>query len=147
MKRLPRSAFAFDEKRGVWQFAKTEEHVLCEIRTYLEILGAKVFRAIERVPKCYRCGLWLGHSEAGMPDLSGYFAGDAVIPFWFEIKRPKSKATQKGKVRKAQLERIEQLRRDGCCAAIVDSVHEVRKELARCGIVGESDGSSVGLTV
>lgn len=47
----------------------SEEDVLGQIRSMLEANGARVFRAIERVPKCYRCGQWLGASERGLPDL------------------------------------------------------------------------------
>ena len=63
----------FDAKRGIYQRVVQEEDVLSEIRQMLELNGARVFRAIERVPNCYRCGKWLGASEAGTPDLTIIF--------------------------------------------------------------------------
>lgn len=112
--------------------AMSEEDVLGQIRTLLEANGARVYRAIERVPKCYRCGCWLGTSERGTPDISGYFYQTISyypFPFWFEIKRP-----GKNKHRPAQIERIAQIARDGGCAAIVESWEEVKAELSRHGI-------------
>lgn len=109
--------------------ALSEEDVLGLIRNWLEvIMRAKVFRAIERVPKCYRCGLWLGSSEAGTPDLSGLIPrkDSFPFPFYFEIKR-----NAKAKKREAQIARIEEIRGIGGCAAIVSSLDEVKAELAR----------------
>lgn len=124
----------FKSERGVYERVLTEEDVLGQIRQYLEILGARVFRAVERVPKCYRCGQWLGASEPGTPDLSGYFYRDGFVPYWFEIKRPKRKGSAKARIRPAQQARIDQIRADGGCAAIVDSVEQVQEELAKHGI-------------
>lgn len=117
---------AFDPVRGVYHRVLREEDVLGQIRTMLELNGAKVFRAIERVPKCYRCGQWLGASEAGTPDLSGIFKrnDDHPIPFWFEVKRPKKNAK-----RAAQIARIAELRAAGGCAAIVESWGQVLQAL------------------
>jgi hypothetical protein len=115
-------------ERGVYERIESEEDILGEIRQMLELNGARVFRAIERVPKCYRCGLWLGSSEQGTPDLSGYFRFDGTIfPFWFEVKR------KKGKRRESQINRILQLRNDGACAAIVESWEETIAEIERRG--------------
>jgi hypothetical protein len=118
----------FDAKRGVYQRVVQEEDVLGEIKQMLEINGARVYRSIERVPKCYRCGQWLGASEPGTPDISGYFKipvndGCEVMklhPFWLEIKRPK-----KNHKRPAQIARIEQIKADGGIAAIVESWAQV----------------------
>lgn len=122
--------------RGIFEPQMSEEDALSQIRGMLEVNGARVFRAIERVPKCYRCGCWLGSSEPGTPDLSGYFHGKAVFPFWFEIKRPGGKA----KRRAAQIERISMLRADGCCAAIVESWEEVKAEFLRHGVLMRASG-------
>ena len=131
-------------ERGIYEPVLTEEDVLKQIRSYLEALGARVYRNVERVPKCYRCGCWLGVSEAGNPDLTGLFPGDAVIPFWFEVKRPKRKGTRKGVVRPAQAARIADLQSIGACAAIVDSVEQVAEELAKHGIpTGFKIGGSI----
>jgi len=113
-------------KRGVYERVVIEDDVLGEIRQMLELNGARVFRAIERVPKCYRCGNWMGISEPGTPDLSGYFYRDHVtpVPFWFEVKRPK-----KNEKRAAQIARIEQMKADRCCAAIVESWAQVLEAL------------------
>jgi len=113
--------------RGIYERVVLEEDVLSEIRQMLELNGATVFRAIERIPKCYRCGLWLGASEAGTTDISGYFRLKMappqlrlIVPFWLEIKRPKHNHK-----RPAQIARIEQLKADGCIAAIVESWAQV----------------------
>jgi len=121
-------------ERGIFEPVLTEEDVLKQIRAYLEATGARVFRNIERVPKCYRCGCWMGVSEAGNPDLSGYYHQDGITPFWFEVKRPKRKGSAKARIRPKQVERIEMIRADGGCAAIVDSVEQVKAEIERCGI-------------
>lgn len=104
--------------RGIYERVVLEEDVISAIRQMLEINGARVYRAIERVPKCYRCGCWMGASEPGTPDLSGFFPikGQHPIPFYFEVKRPKKNAK-----RAAQISRIEQIKADGGCAAIVES--------------------------
>lgn len=106
-----------------------EEQTLGQIRDMLRANGARVFRAIERVPKCYRCGIYMGSSEDGTPDISGYFYKDGFLPFWFEIKR----SDGKGRVRAGQLERIVMQQKDGCCAGIVKSWEEVVLELAENG--------------
>jgi hypothetical protein len=115
--------------RGIYEPVLSEEDVLCRIRTLLELNGARVFRAIERVPKCYRCGCWLGFSEPGTPDLNGYFytPGRVLIPFWLEVKRAK------GKRRSAQIARIDLIREDGGCAAIVESWEEALHCLEKFG--------------
>lgn len=109
-----------------------EEDVLGQIRQLLEVNGARVFRAIERVPKCYRCGQWLGSSEPGTPDLSGFFPKKvfgSIFPFWLEIKRPK-----RAQKRLAQIARISQIDEDGGCAAIVSSWEQVKDAFSRHGI-------------
>lgn len=131
-------------ERGIFEPAMTEEDVYKQVRAYLELLGARVYRAIERVPKCYRCGNWLGASEAGTPDISGYFYRNGITPFWFELKRPKRKGSAKSRIRPAQQARIDQIRADGGCAAIVDSIEQVQEELAKFGIPhSEKIGGSI----
>jgi hypothetical protein len=115
-------------ERGVYEPALREEDVLGVCRQLLELNGARVFRAVERVPKCYRCGLWLGSSERGTPDLSGYFHKKGIIPFWIEVKRPK------GPKRAAQSIRIEQIRSDGGIAFFVDGVDCMCDEFKKYGI-------------
>ena len=116
-------------ERGVYEPQKSEEDILGQIRQMLEVNEARVFRAIERVPRCYRCGQWLGSSEAGTPDISGYFKAGASLrfPFWFEIKRPRAKR------RAAQVERIGMIYEDGGCAAIVESWDEVWQFIEKFG--------------
>ena len=115
-------------ERGVYEPKLREEDVLGACRQLLELNGARVFRAVERVPKCYRCGLWLGSSEAGTPDLSGYFYKNGVTPFWIEMKRPKSKK------RDSQIIRIAQMQADGCIAFFADSIEVMFSEFKRHGI-------------
>ena len=126
MKRRPRYVLS---ARGVYEPVIREEDVLGACRTLLELNQARVFRAVERVPKCYRCGCWLGSSEAGTPDLSGYFHQGAIIPFWIEMKRPKG-----GKRRFSQIARIEQIQEDGGIAFFANSVEVMVSEFGRFGI-------------
>ena len=114
-------------ERGLYERKITEDDVLGQCRTLLEFNRARVFRAIERVPKCYRCGCWLGSSERGTPDLSGYFI-QGMIPFWIEMKRPK------GAKRAAQIERIALIRNDGGIAFFADSVEAMVQGFAEFGI-------------
>lgn len=114
--------------RAVFERSITEEDVLGSCRTLLELNGARVFRAIERVPKCYRCGCWLGSSERGTPDISGYFYRPTLVPFWLEMKRPK------GKHRPAQIARIEQIREDKGIAFFCDSVEAMVAGFKEYGI-------------
>ena len=115
-------------ERGVYEPPVREEDVLGACRQLLELNNARVFRAVERVPKCYRCGLWLGSSERGTPDLSGYFYKGAILPFWIEMKRPKSKK------RESQIARIAQLQTDGCIAFFADSIEVMFNEFKQRGI-------------
>lgn len=117
-------------ERNVYEPKMSEEDVLSQIRQMLEINGARVFRLVERVPKCYRCGCWLGVSERSLPDLTGYFHKDGAItmPFWFEVKK------RKGVRRPGQVAWMEQYRSEGGCGAIVESWDEVRQELERKGL-------------
>lgn len=115
-------------ERGIYEPKIREEDVLGACRQLLELNGARVYRAVERVPKCYRCGLWLGSSEPGTPDLSGYFYRGGVTPFWIEMKRPKSKR------RASQLVRIEQMQADGCIAFFADSIEAMCSEFSKRGI-------------
>jgi hypothetical protein len=114
--------------RGIFERSITEEDVVGQCRTLLELNGARVFRAIERVPKCYRCGCWLGSSERGTPDVSGYFRSDPIVPFWIEFKRPK------GKKRESQIERINGIREDGGIALFADSLEAMVRGFAEFGI-------------
>lgn len=114
--------------RGIYERKESEEDILGACRQLLELNGARVFRAIERVPKCYRCGCWLGSSERGTPDLSGYFYRNGHFPFWIEMKRPK------GKHRPAQVARITQMQEDGACAFFADSIETMVLEFKRFGI-------------
>ena len=114
--------------RGIFERSIREEDVLGACRQFLELNGARVFRAVERVPKCYRCHAWMGSSEAGTPDLSGYFYKGAITPFWIEIKRPK------GKLRPAQITRIEQIQADQAMAFFADSVETMVQEFKKRGI-------------
>ena len=114
--------------RGVFEPRASEEDVLGACRQLLELNGARVFRAVERVPKCYRCGCWFGVSEAGTPDLSGYFHKEAILPFWIEMKRPK------GKLRPAQVIRIQQIQEDGGIAFFADSIEVMVSEFKQRGI-------------
>lgn len=110
--------------------AMSEEQIVEQITEMLQHNEAKVFRSIERVPHCYRCNLYLGSSEEGKPDLDGYFSrgGEILLPFWFEVKRPKAKRRPK------QIERINMIREDGGCAAIVESWADVIKAIERHGL-------------
>lgn len=119
--------------RGVYEPEVSEEDRLGQIRTWLEVvMKATVFRAIERVPNCYRCGCRFGSSEPGTPDLNGLIPQEGLypFPFSFEVKRA-NKAVR----RPAQIARIEKIRSLGGCAAIVSSIEEVIQEFRRCGIV------------
>lgn len=87
-----------------------------------------MFRAVERVPKCYRCGCWMGSSEAGTPDLSGFFHKSGIIPFWIEIKRPG------GKLRPSQISRIGLIRDFGGIAFFADSVEAMVAGFKEFGI-------------
>jgi hypothetical protein len=115
--------------RGVYERTIREEDVLGACRQFLEINGARVYRAIERVPKCYRCGHWLGVSERGTPDLSGYFYRNGITPFWIEMKRPK------GRQRPSQVTRIEQIQADGGIAFFADSIETMCQEFKSRGIM------------
>lgn len=106
--------------RGVFERKKTEEDILGEIRTFLESRGALVMRHIERVPKCYHCGQWLGTSEAGIPDLLCVVGGNMVF---IEVKRPG------GHRRPKQVECIARLTRAGIKAFFAESVADVKMEL------------------
>ena len=145
-------------ERGIFEPVLSEEDVLGQIRNWLEVvLRARVFRAIERIPKCMRdgcghyasahkygicrkcsCGQFVGTvSEPGTPDLSGYIFDDRfvpvagqVFPFWLEIKRPDG-----GRKRPAQVARIELIQQDGGCAAFVKSLDEVRVVLKQHGVM------------
>lgn len=118
----------------------TEEDVLGQIRAFLEFNGARVFRVIERVPKCYRCGLWLGSSERGHADLEGWwpiktlnqrldFGDGKPIHFFIEVKK------LGGKRRPAQEAWIRQAQEDGVIAFFADSVEETIKRFKDYGIV------------
>ena len=113
--------------RGIFERSITEDDILGQCRAILELHRARVFRAIERVPKCYRCGCWLGSSERGTPDLSGYFI-ESGIPFWVEMKRPK------GKKRVLQIERIEMMRSDGRVAFFADGIESMVAGFKEFGI-------------
>jgi hypothetical protein len=116
-------------ERGVFEIKRREEDILGEVRQMLELNGARVFRAIERVPRCYRCHCWLGSSERGTPDLSGYFYRDGIQPFWIEMKRPK------GKHRPAQEAWIAQAKADGAIAMFATSWPDVVRYFEEHGIV------------
>lgn len=116
--------------RGVYERSISEEDVLGTCRTLLELYGARVFRAVERVPKCYRCGQWLGSSERGTPDISGYFTRKphAGVPFWIEMKRPKAAH------RPAQEARIAMIQSDGMIAFFAHSLDSMIREFKDHGI-------------
>lgn len=131
--------------RGVFEPAMREEDVLGQIRQLLEARGARVFRSIERVPKCYRCGQWLGSSEKGLPDIFGWIfrpmetkriglgvifcENTPAVPFFIEVKRPKG-----GRKRPAQVAFIEKAKADGMLAFFAKSVDEVIEEFKQHGI-------------
>lgn len=121
--------------RQVFERSITENDILGAIRSILEMNGARVFRAVERVPKCYRCGCYLGSSERGLPDLYGYFYKFVIINpgfpthFFIEVKR------KGGKLRPAQAAWIAQAQADGIIAFKADSVEEMVAEFKQRGIV------------
>jgi hypothetical protein len=118
-------------ERNVYEPEMREEDVLLQIRQMLEINGALVFRSIERVPKCYRCGLWLGSSERGIPDLSGLLPvlGSHPVSFYLEVKKPKG-----GVLRPAQVDVLERIRVMGAISGFVRSWEEVKALFVKHGI-------------
>lgn len=123
-------------ERGVYERAILEEDVLGQIRSFLEAHGAVVLRIVERVPKCYRCGCWLGASEGGIPDLIGWFpprsvANPSHLPahFMIEVKR-----TKKSNRREKQKALIERGINDGCIMFFASSLVEARTLLTVCGL-------------
>lgn len=126
----------WDAKKCIYERLVTEEDVLGQIRAFLELRGARVFRAIERVPRCYRCGQWLGSSERGHTDLWGWLMRlpdekDVIRAnnyFFIEVKKPG------GRRRPAQEDWIRDAKADGVIAFFAESVEDVIKEFEKHGI-------------
>lgn len=106
--------------RQIFERSIRESDVVGAIRNLLELNGAKIFPIIERIP-------W-GRtvSTPGIPDLHGRFPGPTQ--FWIEVKRPG------GKRRPAQIEWIEDAKRDGVIAFFADSVEAMVEGFSEYGI-------------
>ena len=124
-----------DKSGGVWEPEISEEQVVDVITEYLTLLGAKVYRVRERIPRC-RCGRRFKPSEAGILDLwvrlpSARFPGlpAHLRSVFLEVKRPG------GKHRDSQEETIREGQADGLPMLFVESVDDVRAFFGQLGIV------------
>jgi hypothetical protein len=122
----------FNPERQIWEYPQLEEGVLNEIRYRMQSAGAKVYRVRERIPKttCARCKapVWVGkHSDAGVPDLLGFFptaawvklGGQASlwpVPWFTEVKREKG-----GVKRMAQVAVIDEINQAGALGNFANS--------------------------
>lgn len=109
--------------RQVYERSITEEDVFGACRQLLELKGAVVHRVVERIP----WGPKGRTSDPGIPDLFGWFpssrqwpgfpaTGGRPLHFFIEIKKPG------GRQRIAQINWIEDARRQGVVAFFADSV-------------------------
>lgn len=123
--------------RGIYERGITEEDIVGQIRTYLEMNGARVNRIVERIPYGRRT------SEPGIPDLIGWgnwnrlfvdgkeivgFGNFFPTVFFIEVKRPG------GKHRPAQEAWIARAREDGILAFFAESLDDVKREFEMVGI-------------
>lgn len=101
-----------------------EEDVVEEITTRLWLeYRIKVWRIRERLPGMGKM------SEAGIPDLLGWLRHfPKAIPLFIECKRPG------GARRIAQIQFIEEARKDGCVAFFAESWLDCVKEFEQYGI-------------
>jgi hypothetical protein len=121
--------------RGIYERAVLEEDIVGSIRAFLEAHGAFVIRVVERVPRCYRCGCWLGASEGGIPDLAGWFRpnsaanpSDRPVHFFIEVKRP-----TKSRRRPKQEAFIERATGDNVIAFFASKLEDVKTVLECVG--------------
>jgi hypothetical protein len=116
--------------RQLWERSIREDDVLGQIRSMLEVNGARVFRVVERIP-------WgKTTSEGGIPDLFGWFYKPTMehpglvfpLHFFIEVKKPG------GKLRPKQAAFLNVANFDGVIAFKADSWAECLNELHRRGI-------------
>lgn len=120
--------------RQLYERTLTEEDVVGQIRSFLELNGARVHRIVERIPWGRKT------STPGIPDIIGWMprgrsTGNEINPFlgsaksfYIEVKRPG------GKRRPAQTTWISDAVNDGVLAFFAESVDDVVNAFASHGI-------------
>jgi hypothetical protein len=122
--------------REIYERSISEEDVVGQIRSMLEVNGARVFRVVERIPWGRK------KSEAGIPDLFLWFPARTVevndnssmaknkrpIIAFIEVKR------KGGKLRPHQAMFIDRANEDGVIAFKAESWDECAAEFRRYGI-------------
>ncbi len=90
------------------------------VRQLFELYGWEVLRMEED---------WHNPDGRGTPDL--LCTSPHGLQLWLELKRPASSRNPRGRVRKAQRERLAEWRRRGVACCVVDGVNWVVEDLAR----------------
>jgi len=111
----------------------SEEDVIKAIMVYFNLVGVRLHRIVERIPKRDGRGRIVGRtSTPGMPDLAGWvrprILGSNPVPVYIEAKRPK------GKRRPAQEAFIAEAREEGVIAFFAESLDQAMDEMERAGV-------------
>ncbi len=127
-------------ERQLFERSISEEDVFGACRALLELNGARVHRIVERIP----WGPRGRKSEAGIPDVFGWFPAGRLLPlttgssvvlqnprhFFIEMKKPHGAV-----YRPAQYEWVRSAGEDGVIVFFADSVDAMVRGFAEFGIV------------